>query len=175
LFRQRARDTDYAPLTEAEVTQALKDALSRGIARGAASAARTDGFFANPQLKIELPEDANKLENTLRKLGFGTEIERSVLQLNRAAEQAAGRAKPVFIKAITSMSIDDAFDLLNGAPDAATRYLIDEYRDELYEQFHPIISETIAETIAETIGHRHQPILSNTIMPYHWCTMSIRI
>jgi Protein of unknown function (DUF4197) len=140
--------TGYAPLTEEEVTQALKDALSRGIARSAASVARTDGYFANPQLKIGLPEDANKLENTLRKLGFGVEIDRSVLQLNRAAEWAAGRAKPVFIKAITSMSIDDAFDLLNGAQDAATRYLIDESRDELYEQFRPIISEALAETSA---------------------------
>ena len=142
------QETDYVPLTEAEVTQALKDVLSRGIVRSVASASRSDGYFANPQLKIELPEDAAKLANTLRKLGFGADIDRSVLQLNRAAEQAAGRAKPVFIKAITSMSIDNAFDLLNGAQDAATRYLIDESGDELYEQFRPIISEALAETSA---------------------------
>ena len=142
------QETDYVPLTEAEVTQALKDVLSRGIVRSVASASRRDGYFANPQLKIELPEDAAKLTNTLRKLGFGADIDRSVLQLNRAAEQAAGRAKPVFIKAITSMSIDNAFDLLNGAQDAATRYLIDESGDELYEQFRPIISEALAETSA---------------------------
>lgn len=142
------QETDYVPLTEAEVTQALKDVLSRGIVRSVASASRSDGYFANPQLKIELPEDAAKLTNTLRKLGFGADIDRSVLQLNRAAEQAAGRAKPVFIKAITSMSIDNAFDLLNGAQDAATRYLIDESGDELYEQFRPIISEALAETSA---------------------------
>ena len=126
------QDEDHVPLTEAEVTQALKDTLSRGIVRSAASAGRTDGYFANPQLKIELPEDADKLKITLRKLDFGAEIDRSVLQLNRAAEQAAGRAKPVFIKAITAMNIGDAFELLNGAPDAATRYLIDESSDELY-------------------------------------------
>ena len=142
------QETDYVPLTEAEVTQALKDVLSRGIVRSVASASRSDGYFANPQLKIELPEDAAKLTNTLRKLGFGADIDRSVLQLNRAAEQAAGRAKPVFIKAITSMSIDNAFDLLNGAQDAATRYLIDESGDELYEQFRPIISQALAETSA---------------------------
>jgi len=142
------QDEDHVPLTEAEVTQALKDTLSRGIVRSAASAGRTDGYFANPQLKIELPEDADKLKNTLRKLGFGVEIDRSVLQLNRAAERAAGRAKPVFIKAITAMSIDDAFDLLKGAQDAATRYLIDESRDDLYDQFRPIVSEALIETSA---------------------------
>lgn len=142
------QDEDHVPLTEAEVTQALKDTLSRGIVRSAASAGRTDGYFANPQLKIELPEDADKLKITLRKLGFGVEIDRSVLQLNRAAEQAAGRAKAVFIKAITSMSIDDAFELLNGAQDAATRYLIDESHDELFQQFRPIVSEALVETSA---------------------------
>ena len=142
------QETGFAPLSEAEVTQALKDALSRSIVLSAASAGRTDAYFANPQLKIELPEDADKLQNTLRKLGFGTEIERSVLQLNRAAERAAARAKPVFIKAITSMSIDDPFDLLKGEPDAATRYLIDESRDELHEQFRPIVSEALVETSA---------------------------
>ena len=142
------QETGFAPLSEAEVTQALKDALSRSIVLSAASAGRTDAYFANPQLKIELPEDADKLQNTLRKLGFGAEIERSVLQLNRAAERAAARAKPVFIKAITALSIDDPFDLLNGEPDAATRCLIDESRDELHEQFRPIVSEALVETSA---------------------------
>jgi hypothetical protein len=164
------RDTDYAPLTEAEVTQALKDTLSRSIVRSAASATQTDGYFANPQLKIELPEDANKLEKTLRKLGFGIEIDRSVLQLNRAAEQAAGRAKPVFIKTITSMSIDDAFALLNGAQDAATRYLIDESRDELHQQFRPIISEALAETnatryYADIVNHYNDLPLNYDVDP----------
>jgi hypothetical protein len=137
-----------APLTEAEVTQALKDALSRGIVRSAASASRTDGYFANPRLKIEFPEDAEKLEKTLRKLGFGVQIDRSVLQLNRAAEKAAARAKPVFIKAITAMTIDDAFDILNGDLDAATHYLIDNARDELNDQFRPIVVEALDETSA---------------------------
>jgi hypothetical protein len=138
----------YAPLTEAEVTQALRDALSRGIARAAASASRIDGFYANPQLKIELPEDADKLEKTLRKLGFGTQIDRAVVQLNRAAEQSAARAKAVFIRVITSMSIDDAFDILNGEQDAATRYLADNSRDELYQQFRPIVVDALDETSA---------------------------
>jgi hypothetical protein len=136
------------PLTEAEVTQALRDALSRGIVRSAASAGRTDGYFANPSLKIGFPEDAEKLEKTLRKLGLGAQIDRSVLQLNRAAEKAAARAKPVFIKAITAMTIDDAFDILNGDQDAATQYLIDNSRDELYDQFRPIVVEALDETSA---------------------------
>jgi hypothetical protein len=138
----------YAPLTEAEVTQALKDALSRGIARSAVAASRTDGFFANPELKIELPEGAQTMQKTLRRLGFGAQIDRSVLQLNRAAEKAAARARPVFIKAITRMTISDAFGILNGERDAATRYLLDNTRDELYEQFKPVVVEALNETSA---------------------------
>ena len=142
------QELGLAPLTEAEVTQALKDALSYGIARSAAGAGKTDGYFGDPRLKIGLPEDAEKLEKTLRKLGFGEQIDRSVLQLNRAAEKAAARAKPVFIKSITAMTIDDAFDILNGDEDAATRYLIDESRDELFDQFRPIVVAALDETSA---------------------------
>ena len=142
------QEPGMAPLTEAEVTQALKDALSWGIARSAASAGRADGYFANSRLKIEFPEDAAKLEKTLRKLGFGAQIDRFVLQLNRAAEKAAERAKPVFIKSITAMTIDDAFDILNGDQDAATQYLIDNSRDELFDQFRPIVVAALDETSA---------------------------
>jgi hypothetical protein len=142
------QEPGLAPLTEAEVTQALKDALSRGIARSAATGGKIDGYFANPSLKIELPQDAKKLENTLRKLGLGAQIDRSVLQLNRAAEKAASRAKPIFIKSITSMSIDDAFDILDGDQDAATNFLIDESRDELFDEFRPIVVAALDETSA---------------------------
>lgn len=138
----------YAPLTEAEVSQALKDALSRGISLSAANASRVDGYLGNPQIRIELPEDAEKLENTLRKLGFDRQIDRARVQINRAAEQAAWRAKPIFIAAITRMTIDDAFDILNGNTDAATRYLADETRDQLFEQFRPVVAETLQETSA---------------------------
>jgi glutamine amidotransferase PdxT len=142
------QDLGLAPLTEAEVTQALRDALAAGIARSAASAGRTDGYFANSSLKIALPKDAEKLEKTLRKIGFGAQVDSSILQMNRAAEQAAARAKPVFIRAITAMTIDDAFDILNGEKNAATNYLIDNASDELYAQFRPIVVAALDETSA---------------------------
>jgi hypothetical protein len=142
------QDSGLLPLSEAEVSQALKDALSRGIATSAASASRVNGYLGNPQIRIALPEDADKLENTLRNLGFGAQIDRAEQQMNRAAELAAVRAKPIFIRAITSMSIDDAFDILEGEQDAATRYLIDESYDELQDQFRPIVVAALDETSA---------------------------
>ena len=111
------------PLSEGEVVAALKDALARGASIGSSSAAVQGAFLNNPGLRIEVPPDFETAEKTLRKIGLGSQIDRFVAQLNRSAELAAGRAKPIFINAITSMSIDDAFAILNGAPDAATRYL----------------------------------------------------
>jgi hypothetical protein len=99
---------------------ALKDSLSRGISKGALTASAKDGYYANPRLKIPFPTEVRKVEEALRKIGFGKDVDRFVMQLNRSAEKAAAKSKPIFIKAITSMTIRDAFDILNGAEDAAT-------------------------------------------------------
>lgn len=139
---------EEVPLTRSEVVAALKDSLSRGITRGAIVASRKDGYYGDPRLRIEFPEEIQKVEKALRKVGFGKDVDRFVKQLNRSAEQAASRAKPIFIKAITSMSIGDAFEILNGTPDAATRYLERTTGDELREQFSPIVSNTLQQTSA---------------------------
>jgi hypothetical protein len=46
------------------------------------------------------------------------------------------------------MTIDDAFDILNGEKNAATNYLIDNASDELYAQFRPIVVAALDETSA---------------------------
>ena len=134
------------PLTEAEVTAALRDALARGISRGAAQASAENGYYGDPRLRIPFPPEVKKVEQAFREVGLGAEVERFVRQLNRAAELAALRAKPIFINAITSMSIDDAFDILEGEADAATRYLERTIGDELRAAFGPIIGEALDET-----------------------------
>ena len=139
---------DEVPLTQAEVVQGLKDALARGISRGAVIASARDGYLGNPKLRIPFPEEIRQVESAFRKLGLGSEVDRFVRQLNRSAEKAASRAKPIFIKAITSMTIRDAFEILNGEPDAATRYLIRTTGDDLRAEFRPIVSDKLKETSA---------------------------
>ncbi|MFT5218205.1 MAG: hypothetical protein ACI9LO_000390 [Planctomycetota bacterium] len=136
------------PLSQGEVVAGLKDALSNDIARGAIKASSIDGYFANPRLKIEFPEDTRKVEDALRKLGFGKEVDQFVLQLNRGAEKAASRAKPIFIKAITSMTISDAFSILKGSPDAATQYLKRTTGDELRREFQSVVGNTLNDVNA---------------------------
>jgi hypothetical protein len=139
---------EEVPLTSAEVVAALKDSLSRGISKGALIASAKDGYYGNPRLKIPFPTEVQKVEEALRKIGFGKDVDRFVMQLNRGAEKAAAKSKPIFIKAITSMTIRDAFDILNGAEDAATQYLIRTTGDDLREQFLPVVSDTLQETSA---------------------------
>jgi hypothetical protein len=79
---------------------ALKDSLSRGISKGALTASAKDGYYANPRLKIPFPTEVRKVEEALRKIGFGKDVDRFVMQLNRSAEKAAAKSKPIFIKAI---------------------------------------------------------------------------
>jgi len=136
------------PLTRTEVVQGLKDALAKGISRGALVAGAKDGYLGNPKLKIPFPEEVAQVDRALRKIGLGNEVDRFVRQLNRSAEKAATRAKPIFIKAITSMSINDAFEILNGEADAATRYLRRTTGEELREAFRPVVADKLRETSA---------------------------
>jgi hypothetical protein len=99
-------------------------------------------------LRIPFPPEIEKVEQTLRDAGLGEEVDRFVRQLNRSAEQAAAKAKPIFIKSITSMTIGDAFEILNGPPDAATQYLIRTTGDDLRAEFRPVVSDKLDETRA---------------------------
>lgn len=137
-----------APLSSTEVAAALKDSLSQGISKGALIASARDGYYGNPRLKIQFPSEVQRVEDALRSIGLGNEVDRFVLQLNRSAENAAAKARPIFINAITSMTIRDAFEILNGADDAATQYLVRTTGDELRAQFLPIVRDTLQQTSA---------------------------
>ncbi|MBW3467737.1 DUF4197 domain-containing protein [Arthrospiribacter ruber] len=132
-----------APLTQQEVSQGLKEALIQGISKGADKASETDGFFRNDMIRILLPEDARRVENTLRQMGLGSEVDRALLAINRGAENAAKEAKPIFINAIRQLTIQDAFNLLQGNQDAATSFLRRTTESQLIELFQPRIEESL--------------------------------
>jgi hypothetical protein len=134
-----------APLTQQEVSQGLKEALIQGISKGADQASRQDGFFGNELIKILLPEDARRVENTLRQIGLGSEVDRALLAINRGAERAAQEAKPIFINAIRQMTIQDAFSILKGEQDAATQFLRRTTESQLVALFQPKIHESLNE------------------------------
>lgn len=131
------------PLTQQEVSSGLKEALIQGISKGADKAAQTDGFFKNDLIRILLPEDARRVESTLRQMGLGSEVDRALLAINRGAEKAAIEAKPIFVNAIRQLTIQDAFNILKGDQDAATKYLRRTTEGQLISLFQPRIQESL--------------------------------
>ncbi|MCX8491510.1 MAG: DUF4197 domain-containing protein [Cyclobacteriaceae bacterium] len=130
-------------LTKEEVANGLKEALVNGITKGTDLTSKMDGYFKNPEIKIPFPKDVKKVEDKLRQLGMGSEVDRFVLTLNRGAEEAAKEAKPIFISAIKQMSIDDAFAVLKGQPDAATQFLKRTTSAQLKEKFKLVVQTNL--------------------------------
>jgi hypothetical protein len=131
------------PLSTAEVAEGLKEALIKGISTGSDLASQVDGYFKNPEIKIPFPPEVKKVEDKLRQIGLGSEVDKFVMTLNRGAEDAAKEAKPIFITAIRSMTIQDAWSILKGSDDAATQYLKRTTSGLLKDKFKPVIQNSL--------------------------------
>lgn len=131
------------PLTNDEVIRGLKEALNVGTNNSTASTSRMDGFYKNSLITIPFPPEAEKVKNTVVKLGMQKQVDDFVMTMNRAAEEASKEAAPVFIEAIKSMSISDGFSILKGADNAATEYLKNKTTTDLTIKFTPIIIRAI--------------------------------
>ncbi|MCS6824949.1 MAG: DUF4197 domain-containing protein [Cytophagaceae bacterium] len=140
--------TKVNQLTEAEIIQGLKEALTKGSNTASAELNRTDGYNKNPRVRIPFPEDAAKIAATLRSMGFGKKVDEFELTLNRSAEQAAKEAAPIFVNAIKQMTFADAKSILTGPDTAATQYLRKTTYNNLYNAFSPHISKALGNNLA---------------------------
>jgi len=132
-------------LTNEEIIKGLREALTVGTNSSTASASKADGYLKNTRLFIPWPEEAKDMKDRLMKLGMKKQIADFETSLNRAAEEAAKKAAPVFIDAITKMSISDGMAILNGNDTAATNFLRKTSYAPLYNQFLPVVKEAIAK------------------------------
>jgi hypothetical protein len=121
----------------------IKDALLQGTAKSTTQLSAVNGFFGNAAVKILFPPQAQKAEKTLRKLGLNKLCDNVILSLNRAAEDAAKQAEPIFVDAIKHMSISDATHILTGGQDAATQYFRKVTSAQLAAKFKPIIQTSL--------------------------------
>lgn len=130
--------------TTGEITSGLKQALELGTSNSSERLSSKDGFFGNLAIKLLFPPEAQKVERTLRGLGLNSLADNVILSLNRAAEDAANEAKPIFISAIKQMTIADATNILLGRQDdAATNYFKRVTSDQLRSKFRPIIENSL--------------------------------
>ncbi|MBK9270773.1 MAG: DUF4197 domain-containing protein [Saprospiraceae bacterium] len=130
-------------LSTEDVVAGLKEALGNGTSKGSDLLSAKDGFYKSIY-KIALPPDAKAVADKLRIVpGFDKVEENVVEKMNRAAEDAAIKAKPIFISAIRQMTVADAWGILKGEKDAATQYLIRTTRSTLYSEFKPVVIESL--------------------------------
>ncbi len=141
------------PLTEAEVIGGLKEALSTGAQNSARRLALENGYYGDELVKILLPDEARVIIDNISRIPGGTQlVEDVILRINRAAEDAAREVAPIFVNSITGMTIKDAFNILNGADNAATQYLRNTTYNELYSLYKPKIRSSTEKDIVGNIS-----------------------
>lgn len=142
-----------APLTEAEVINGLKEALITGSKNSSQLLSAIDGYYKDAAVKILLPEEARIITDNISKLPGGDKlVEDVVIRINRAAEDAAKEAAPVFANSIRQMSVKDAFNILRGTDNAATVYLKNTTYNELYSLYKPKIEASTSKAIVGNIS-----------------------
>jgi hypothetical protein len=130
-------------LSADEIAGGLKEALQKGAQTGTQKLSTPGGFLENAALKIIMPPEAQKIESTLRRLGFNQLMDDMIVSMNRAAEDACKTAVPIFTTAIKEMTITDGINILRGSDTSATSYLRSKTNTALAQSFSPIIKTSL--------------------------------
>ncbi|SFU33269.1 Protein of unknown function [Pustulibacterium marinum] len=138
-------------ITNADIANALKQALDKGIDKEVTKLTETDGFYKNQLVKITLPAELQKVDEGLRKVGLGNLADEGLKLLNRAAEDAVKEATPIFVNAVQEITFADAKNILLGDDNAATNYLEQKTTTALYNKFSPVINNSLSKVGATEI------------------------
>jgi hypothetical protein len=152
-------------LSSDDIVSGLKDALSKGTQKSTDKLSAVDGFFKDAAVKILFPPEAAKMEKTLRSAGFGEQVDKAILDINRAAEDAAKSAAPIFLNAIKGMSVSDGLGILRGPDTAATSYLRRSTSAQLTAAFLPVIKNSL-DKVGATNSWKTVVDLYNKV-PFH--------
>lgn len=139
------------PLSDTEIVSGLKQALEVGTGNAVGVLARTNGYLGDPLVKIPFPAEAQRAADKLRQIGLGNKVDQFVERMNRGAETAAGKARPIFVNAIKQMTFQDARNILNGPDNAATNFFKQKTTPQLTSEFSPVIERTLNEVNAATL------------------------
>jgi hypothetical protein len=138
----------FPDLTNEEVVEGLKSALEVGTNNASENLHARDGYYRDEAVKIFLPDEAAIVVDNLDRIPGGQKLlDNTIESINRAAEDAANTAAPIFINAITSMTISDGFTILNGSDIAATNFLKEKTYDSLQTAFQPQIQVSLEKPL----------------------------
>jgi hypothetical protein len=135
--------TSAGGFTEKDAADAIKEALVNGTGESVKFVSALNGYLGNPEIRIPFPQEAKEVETKLRAIGMGKKIDEFNESMNRAAEQAANEAKPIFISAIKGLTVKDAINVVKGENNAATIYLQRTTSPELITAFQPKIKASL--------------------------------
>jgi Protein of unknown function (DUF4197) len=141
LLGAHAQAAGLANLSNKDATSGLKQALTKGASFAVASLGKRDGFLGNPQVRIPLPGNLQRVAGAMRGLGMGKYADELVTTMNRAAETAVVEAKPLLVNAVKRMSVRDAKGILTGGDDAATQYFRRTTSAALTQKFLPVVAK----------------------------------
>ena len=133
------------------IASGLRQALDFGIDKQVTKLTQENGFYGNSLVKILLPEELQKVDQTLRSVGLSSLADEGLKVLNRAAEDAVGEATPIFVEAVKGITFNDAKNILLGDDTAATSYLENKTNTALYAKFNPVIKQSFSKVGADKI------------------------
>lgn len=142
---------ENSSLGQTQIAAGLKEALQQGIDKQVSNLTKSDGFYNNSLVRIGLPTELQKVEKTLRDVGLGSLADEGIKALNKAASSAVKEATPIFVDAITNMTISDATTILMGNKNAATQYLVKSTKSSLYKKFNPVIKSSFNKVGADKV------------------------
>ncbi len=148
LFNKSSSGSLGGNLSNDDIINGLREALRVGTDSSAKKLGKLDGFLGDAAIKILMPEEAQKVEKTLRSVGMGKLVDKAIVSMNRAAEDAASGVGDLFWTAIKQMSINDGLQILRGGDFAATDYLKRTTTMELTSKFRPVIEGALIKTDA---------------------------
>lgn len=138
-------------LSNEDMAAGLRQALDLGIDKQVTKLTQKNGFYKNELVKILLPEELQKIDDALRKVGLSSLADEGIKALNRAAEDAVKEATPIFVNAVRDITFNDAKNILLGEDNAATEYLTSKTQTQLYDKFKPVISNSFGKVGADQI------------------------
>ena len=135
-------------ITNDQAVAGLKEALKVGTDTAVSILTKTDGYFKDEAVKIWLPPEAQNVYKNATKIPGGKAlIDKTILAMNRAAEDASKDAAPIFKSAITSMTVADGMTIVKGADNSATTYLKDRTYSPLKDAFKPKIQASLSKPL----------------------------
>lgn len=153
------------PAAPQDIAAGLKEALAVGTGNAVQTLSKSNGYFEDAAVKILLPEKIQKAAEVLKKAGYQKEVDDFILSMNRAAEQAAPKARPIFEDAVKHMSFDDAQKIVKGNNTAATDYFKTKTSSRLTEAFKPVVADSMNQA---GVTHSYKALTRryNSLVPF---------